>query len=151
MMQDILISDFSEPTFQEAFKNYFEELEISVKDWDGLFQEMNDEKDNKAFVRVAEDNNIVGFIQFKPIILSNWFFEEKLGFIREFWVAPEYRSQGHGRELLRLAESYLAQDDIRKTILTTDTAEEFYVKNGYRKDRAFTAANKDEVFVKDLG
>jgi len=150
-MQEILISDFSEPTFQEAFKIYFRELGINVNDWDGLFREMNDEKDNKAYVRIAENNNIAGFIQFKPITLSNWFFEEKLGFIREFWIAPEYRSQGHGTELLRLAESYFAQDDIRKTILTTDTAEEFYVKNGYRKDRAFTAANKDEVFVKDLG
>ena len=150
MMQNMLISDFSEPTFQEAFKIYFKELRISVSDWDGLFQEMNVEKDNKAYVRIAENNNIIGFIQFKPITLSNWFFEEKLGFIREFWIAPEYRSQGHGTELLRLAEAYFAQNDISKIILTTDTAEKFYIKNGYRKDRAFTAANQDEVFVKDL-
>lgn len=148
MIQDVLISDFSHPSFQAAFQLYFRELGISVKDWDGLFQEMNDEKDNKAFVRVTEDNSIVGFIQFKPIALSNWFFEEKLGFIREFWIAPAYRSQGHGTELLHLAESYFAQQGIGKTILTTDTAEKFYVRNGYRKDSAFTAANKDEVFVK---
>ena len=111
---------------------------------------MNDEKDNKAYVRIAENNNIVGFIQFKPITLSNWFFEEKLGFIREFWIAPQHRSQGHGAELLRIAEEFFGQNDIRKAILTTDTAERFYEKNGYRKDNAFTAANQDEVFVKNL-
>lgn len=149
MTQDILISDFSHPSFQAAFQLYFKELGINVKDWDGLFQEMNDEKDNKAFVRVTEDNSIVGFIQFKPITLSNWFFEENMGFIREFWIAGEYRNQGYGTELLHLAENYFAQNNIRKTILTTDTAEKFYVRNGYRKDQAFTAANKYEVFVKD--
>ncbi|MBR2402346.1 MAG: GNAT family N-acetyltransferase [Lachnospiraceae bacterium] len=150
MMQDILISDFSEPTFQQAFKEYFEELGINVKDWDGLFKEMNDEKDNKAYVRIAEDNTVVGFILFKLIELSNWFFREKLGFVREFWISSQHRSQGHGAELLQLAEEYFLQNDIRKAILTTDTAERFYEKNGYRKDNAFTAANQDEVFVKNL-
>lgn len=152
MVRDILISDFSEPLFQEAFKVYFAELGITeIKDWNGLFKEMDDEGDNKAYLRVTEDNTVVGFIQIKPITLFNWFFEEKLGFIREFWIAPAYRSQGHGTELLRLAESHFARKDIGKIILTTDTAEKFYEKNGYRKDRAFSAANKDEVFVKDLG
>lgn len=150
MVKDILISDFTELLFQQAFKEYFEELGVNVKDWDGLFKEMNDEEDNKAYVRVTEDNTVVGFIMFKPIELSNWFFREKLGFVREFWISPQHRSLGHGAELLRFTEEYFLQNDIRKAILTTDTAEKFYEKNGYRKDDAFTAANQDEVFVKDL-
>ena len=149
-MKDILISDFSEPLFQKAFQIYFGELGINVKDWDGLFKEMNDEEGNKTFLRVTEENDIAGFIMFKPIELSNWFFTEKLGFIREFWIANEYRNQGHGTALLQLAEEYFVQNDICKSILTTDTAENFYIKHGYRKDSAYTAANKDEVFVKDL-
>ena len=51
---DMLISDFSEPLFQTAFQTYFSELGITVRDWDGLFREMNDEGDNQAFVRTAE-------------------------------------------------------------------------------------------------
>ena len=149
-MKDILISDFSDVLFQEAFQLYFKELGINVKDWAGLFQEMNDEGDNKAYVRVTEDNVTVGFIMFKPIKLSNWFFEENMGFIREFWIDGAFRSQGHGSALLQVVETYFLENDIYKSILTTDTAERFYINNGYKKERAFSAANKDEVFVKDL-
>ena len=53
-LSDVLISDFSEPLFQTAFQTYFSELGITVRDWDGLFREMNDEGDNQAFVRTAE-------------------------------------------------------------------------------------------------
>lgn len=150
MVKDILISDFTELLFQQAFKEYFAELDINVEDWDGLFNEIDGEKDNKAYVRITEDNTVVGFILFMPIELSNWFFKEKIGFVREFWIAPQHRSQGHGAELLRLAEEYFLQNDIKKAILTTDMAEKFYEKNGYRKDDTFTAANQDEVFVKNL-
>lgn len=150
MVQDILISDFSHPSFQSAFQIYFKELGINVRDWDGLFQEMNDEKDNRAFVRVAEGNTIIGFIQFKPITLSNWFFEENMGFIREFWIAGEFRNSGHGSALLQLAESYFVQNNIYKSILTTDTAERFYISKGYKKDTCFVAKNEDDVFIKEL-
>ena len=33
---DALISDFTDPLFQRAFQQYFGELGIAVKDWDGL-------------------------------------------------------------------------------------------------------------------
>ena len=38
---DTLISDFFDSGFQKAFRQYFAELGIHVRDWDGLFQEMN--------------------------------------------------------------------------------------------------------------
>ena len=41
---DILISDFTDPLFRQAFTRYFEELGVSVRDWDALFQEMNKER-----------------------------------------------------------------------------------------------------------
>ncbi|HBR31548.1 MAG TPA: hypothetical protein DD733_05655 [Clostridiales bacterium] len=39
---------------------------------------------------------------------------------------------------------------MQKSILTTDTAEKFYEKNGYVKDSTIIAKNKDDVFVKEL-
>ena len=148
-MTDLLISDFMDARFQQAFQLYFEELGIRVKDWDGLFREMNADG-NAAYLRLAEDGGTVGFIQFKPIILSNWFFEEKAGFIREFWIAEAYRKQGHGAALLRMAEEYFIQQDIRRVLLTTDTATAFYEKHGYRKDSGIQAKNHDDVYVKEL-
>ena len=149
-LSDVLISDFSEPLFQTAFQTYFSELGITVRDWDGLFREMNDEGDNQAFVRTADDGSIIGFIQFKPIKLTSWFFEETCGFIREFWISNANRNAGHGSALLRLAESYFKEHGMYTSILTTDTAEHFYLKHGYRKAAGCKAKNEDEVFVKRL-
>ena len=150
---DKLITDFTDPVFQAAFKQYFAELGIDVKEWDGLFQEMNagagGEK-NAAWVRTASDGGVVGFIQFIPIRLTSWFFEETLGFIREFWVAEAFRGRGHGAELLALAEKYFLEHEICTTILTTDTTRRFYERRGYVRANGCRAKNKDEVFVKRL-
>ncbi len=147
---DNLITDFRNEKFQIAFKLYFDELEIVVKEWDKLFQQMNDEKNNLAYIRTDELGNIVGFIEFTVIPFSNWFFETKMGFIREFWIKKNFRSLGHGTELLKMAESYFLTQNIHKSILTTDSAEKFYIKNGYHKDCHIIAKNNDVVLIKAL-
>ena len=53
---------------------------------------MNKDQGNHAFVRLTKTDDVVGFIQFKPIELTNWFFCIKMGFIREFWIAKEFRN-----------------------------------------------------------
>ena len=150
---DKLITDFTDPVFQAAFKQYFAELGINVKDWDGLFHEMNagdgDEK-NAAYVRTGLDGGVTGFIQFVPMQFTSWFFEETLGFIREFWVAEPFRDRGHGTGLLTLAENHLLEHGICTAILTTDTAQRFYERRGYSRAHGCRAKNKDEVFVKRL-
>ena len=151
--RDVLITDFTDPVFQAAFKQYFGELGINVKDWDGLFQEMNtgsEGKKNAAYVRMAADGSAIGFIQFVPIRFTSWFFEETAGFIREFWVAEAFRNQGNGADLLALAEKHFLERGIYTTILTTDTAERFYERHGYVRAHGCEAKNKDEVFVKRL-
>ena len=149
-MQDMLITDFSTPVFQNAFRKYFAELGINVQDWDGLFREMTFEGGNRAFVRMDANETVVGFIMFKNEKLSNWFFEENIGFIREFWVCEEFRNNGHGSCLLRLAEEYFLGNGIRKAVLTTATAERFYEKHSYFRDDSYTAKNGDAVFIKHL-
>ena len=147
---DVKISDFVNLSFQNAFKQYFAELDVNVRDWDGLFKEMNDEGGNVAFVRIDESGEIVGFILLKPIKFTSWFFEENCGFIREFWVAEKCRNNGHGTALISLAEKHLIENDIYTSILTTDTAERFYDKHGYIKALGCKAKNKAPVFVKHL-
>lgn len=148
--RDILITNHTDSRFTEAFKRYFRELGINVQDWDGLFREMNSAEDNRSYVRFSENDEVIGFVQFLAVELSNWFFCERLGFIREFWVSGEYRNMGHGSELLELAEKYFADNGIMKVILTTDTAPAFYEARGYKRDKSFTAKNKDDVFIKEL-
>lgn len=150
---DTLISDFSDPGFQTAFRQYFAELGLTVEDWDGLFREMDRGEAgerNAAYLRTAAEGGVTGFLQFCPIRFTSWFFEETCGFIREFWVAQAYRNQGHGSELIALAERYFLEHGIYTSILTTDTAGRFYERRGYEKAAGCGAKNKDEVFVKRL-
>ena len=148
-MKDYIVKDFTDPRFQDSFKEYFKELEIEFEDWEDLFRQMNEEKDNIAIVRVDAEET-VGFIQFKIDYLENWFFKEEIGFIREFWVSSKYRNKRQGASLLKSAEDYFLEKKIYKTILTTYTASNFYIKQGYRKDESYKGLNNQDVFVKIL-
>ena len=140
---DNLISDFSDSLFQAVFKQYFSELGLHIRDWDGLFREMNADGGNLAFVMTSDSGNVIGFIQFKLLKFT-------CGFIREFWVADEYRNQAHGSALLALAEEHFLKNGIYTSILTTDTAAHFYEKHGYISAPGCKAKNQDAVFVKHL-
>ncbi len=147
---DRLISDFSDPRFQSAFRLYFDELGVRIKDWDGLWREMNGQEGNRAYLRVTDQGDTVGFLQFCPMVFHSWFFEAKAGFIREFWVAPAFRGQGHGAALLSLAEDCFRTQGLPCSILTSDTAPDFYRKHGYRAATGISARNHDPVFFKPL-
>ena len=150
---DFLISDFLDPRFQRAFQRYFAELGIQVRDWAGLFREMDrgdaGEK-NAAYVRQGPEGGVIGFILFIPIRFTSWFFEGTCGFIREFWVAEEYRGRGHGSALLDLAETWFVGRELYAAILTTNTAKAFYQRRGYAKAFGCRAKNQDDVFLKKL-
>ncbi len=150
--KDLFITDFKNPQFQTAFKTYFEEMNVTIKNWKKLFDCMNNDKngENYSYVRIDDNGETVGFIQFTAITMNSWFFSTDMGFIREFWVNEKYRKQGHGKELLTLAENYFKEKDICYAILTTDTAEQFYLKNGYEKNPHIAAVNKMDVYVKRL-
>lgn len=147
--QNIFLEDFQDPRFRRAFQQYFAWLDVKIRDWEGLFREMDqDGRGTRGYLRLNGAGEALGFIQFCPMELEGWFFQKKLGFIREFWVAPEHRSQGHGSALLDLAEGWFLSQGFSGSILTTDTAPEFYEKHGYRRDPGFTAKNHDPVYVK---
>lgn len=144
------ITDFSNSIFQSAFKQYFQELGIIVSDWEDLFKQMNKDKETIAFIRYNNNNDCIGFIQVKPTIFSNDFFEEPYGFIRELWINKKYRLCGHGAALMKLAEEYFYKNGIYKSILTTSTAPEFYKKLDYKISFSCKAKNNDPVYIKQL-
>ena len=146
----ILLSDFRDIRFRSAFQMYFSELGISVRDWEGLFREMDEEKANRAFLLLNAKEEALGFLQFQITSFSNWFFEEPLGFIREFWVHPSCRRQGYGGTLLRLTEAYFMEHGAYRSILTADDAVAFYLARGYNRAPGIKAKNHLEVLVKPL-
>lgn len=147
---DILINHYDDQAFQTAFHRYFDELGVKVSNWDGLFAEMSQSGSDYAWVRREESGAVVGFIQFTAMEMNSWFFTAKCGFLREFWITPELRRQGHGGQLLQMAEDWLRAQGCAYAILTTDTAPDFYRKHGYTLQRGIQAKNKDDVYVKTL-
>lgn len=150
-VKDLLITDFTDPVFQGMFKEYFGELEVKVNDWEGLWTEMNTQNGgNLAYIRIC-GGEPVGFIQFTEIILEGWFLKERCGFIREFWVAKQFRKQGHGTELLCLAEKHLKNSGINRIVLTAEENEQrFYLSRGYRICESIEAKNHMAVSVKEV-
>lgn len=146
----ILLSSFKDPRFRSAFQNYFAELDIPVSDWDGLFQEMDQEGCNLAFLLPSEDGGAAGFLQFQLTSFSHWFLEEKFGFIREFWVDPAFRSKGLGTMLLETVEQYCMEHGAYRVLLTADDAVDFYLARGYRKALGAQAKNRLAVLTKNL-
>ena len=85
----------------------------------------------------------------RPIgVIMGYFvpFQGKKGFqIVEFLVQPERQNQGIGSKLLNRLESNLKQDDYDLISLLTakdSSAESFYVKYGYKRDRKIVLLNK---------
>lgn len=144
-----LIRDYSHSAFQTVFHRYFDEMGIAVNNWPGLFDQMTDDAE-PTFLRKDENGRIIGFIQFTKIIMTSWFFEDRCGFIREFWVDPSCRSQGHGTALLNAAENWLRKQGLCRVLLTTDTAEVFYLRHGYLREESMIARNNAPVYVKLL-
>ena len=147
---DTLITDFTDAAFQTAFQTYFGELGVRVTNWAGLFQEMEASGENVTYIRRDEKGDVTSFIQFTTVDMGCWFFTAKCGFVREFWVREDLRKQGHGSQLLRLAEDWLKQQGCLCALLTTDTAPAFYRKHGYVHEPGIQARNKDAVYVKRL-
>lgn len=148
-MKYISLTDFHNPHFTIAFKEYFSEFEITVSHWDQCFDRMNSQGDNQAFL-VFDNQEVIAFLMFRMDMLDHWFFQEKICFIREFWVKKSYRDKHIGSDLLMHTEQFAKQQDVHKVILTSDSAELFYEKNGYTVDRSYTPRNNNPVFIKYL-
>ncbi len=149
---DTLMTDLTDAAVRTAFRAYYEELGVHVTNWEGLFAEISNSPDC-FFVRRNQNGDVIGFLLFTMTEAATaWrgFFTTRLGCIEEFWVAPEYRAQGHGTALLHLAEKHFVQLGCAYAILTTDTAPRFYEKQGYKLQKGITAKNKADVYVKSL-
>lgn len=152
IFNDTLMMDLTDAAVQNAFRVYYEELGVKVTNWEGLFAEISASPDC-FFVRRNQNGEVIGFLLFTMTGAETaWrgFFSTYLGCIEEFWIAPEHRKQAHGTALLRLAEKHFVQLGCAYAILTTDTAPQFYEKQGYRLQKGITAKNKSNVYVKPL-
>lgn len=146
---DVVVNQYQDEVFQEAFKRYFGELGVKVTRWGELFAEMS-EGPHWSILRKDGAGKVIGFLMYRVVEDENAFFSSRLGFIEEFWVAPEVRSQGHGGQLFQQAEAALKEAGCAYVLLTTETAEKFYLRRGYAHQPGIRAKNSQRVFAKVL-
>lgn len=151
-MYFLYIEDHLDPLFMNIFKCYFNELKINVESWNNLFEEMNNSilKMGLQTMILLEGKQTMGFIQFQVEELRNWFFKEKIGFIRELYVCNEYRNNKYGTQLVNKAFEHFTQNNVYKVLLTTNTAERFYLKIGFRRDDSYQAINEIPTYMINL-
>ena len=72
------------------------------------------------------------------------------GYIMEFYVLPEYRRKGHGREMLSHLESFFAENGIKQIYLTADpvTGKPFWEAMGFISTGEICPDNGQEIYEK---
>lgn len=143
------LTDFSRPAFRQAFERYFAELEVSVDDWEAVYREMA-AAGAQALLLSSSEGSVAAFLLYAALPFSSSFFEGNAAFVQEFWVEPSLRRQGLGRRLLHSAEKLFTAQGLNLVLLTSDTAENFYLHCGYHRAAGIRAKNGCPVFLRCL-
>lgn len=78
--------------------------------------------------------------------------EKGYGTIMGFYIKPEYRRQGYGREMFLHIENVLKRDGAPKIYLTPDgvTGEPFWTALGFENSGNLDPDNKKFIYIKDM-
>lgn len=148
-LTEMSLSHFSHPGFRRAFERYFAGLGETVQDWEAVYRQMAS-SGAQALLLCSPDGETAAFLLYAALPFSSAFFEGHAAFIQEFWIDPSLRGQGIGRHLLHRAEARFAARGLSLVLLTSDTAEEFYLRCGYRRAAGIRAKNDCPVFLRCL-
>jgi len=74
------------------------------------------------------------------------------GYVMEFYVKPEFRRMGYGREMNRRLEALFRADGVKNLYLTADpvTGRPFWEAMGYHATGEIMPENKMEIYEKEL-
>ncbi len=141
--------------FQQAFREYFAEYGVVLKEHTDVFDELQKACDTEGMTSFLlwENEKIIAFVlyQVEQFASSSGFFSEKVGYIRELWVQKEHRRQGLATRLMEECFGDFRTEEVKKVLLTYDEdAEKFYLKLGFVYDDSYIAKNGLNCFVKTI-
>lgn len=147
--------------FTEMFLDYFindENVKYDVKLLEkNLIQNtiLKQYEKQVIFIDILKSNKkCLGFIIYQiDSENSDWNEKPGQGFIREFYISPNYRRCGLGSYLLSNIENKLMALGVSKVYLTASNKEyvkTFYIKNGYLGTNENSEFNKLEYFEKNI-
>lgn len=98
-------------------------------------------------------SEIIGFLYGKIVLPEdNGYKKVRYGYITEFYVLPEYRRNGYGRNMYRFLESFFISKQIKQLYLTADpvTGKPFWEKLGFIRTGEISSKNKQEIYEKTI-
>ncbi len=107
---------------------------------------------NMHFELVMKDNNPIGIAMFAIDTGTVYgLLESGYGVITGFYICPEHRRKGYGKEFFSHIESVLINDGAPKIYLTPDgvTGEPFWVSLGFENSGKFDPDDKKFIYIKD--
>lgn len=125
------------PIFADMMTDYMTELDCGIPEEiiRGKLSDLIDSLCEKGIIRVSiayEGRNPAAFSVFQiDREDSDWCKRPGWGFIREYYVVPEYRKQGTGRTLAQHTENELHRMGAENLYLTSDGAVPFWQKCGW--------------------
>lgn len=74
------------------------------------------------------------------------------GYVMEFYILPEYRRKGFGRQMFRHLESFFKENGVKQIYLTADpvTGKPFWEQLGFISTGEISPENKQEIYKKEL-
>lgn len=99
------------------------------------------------------NNEVIGLAMFAIDLGTVYGLLEKgYGTIMGFYIKPEYRRQGYGREMFLHIESILRYDGAPKIHLTPDgvTGEPFWTALGFENSGKFDPDDEKYIYIKDI-
>lgn len=99
------------------------------------------------------ENNLIGFLYGKIDHPEHkGYIKVGYGYIMEFYVLPEYRRKGYGRQMYAHLEELLKNDGAKKLYLTSDpvTGKPFWESLGFVYSGEKSPENSQDIYEKDL-
>ena len=118
--------------FMTLFRQYFKGFSMEAPP--ALFDMI--EKDTQTYdhkiIMLYEDTLPIGFCMFQIDTPENpWCMKVGAGDIRELFIVPTHRKQGHGSTLINQVKQYCLDKGVEEILLTSDAHESFWASNGF--------------------
>ena len=149
-----LITEKDYSDFEKLFCDYYAELDCE-DDPLHLFREyvLPDLEANLfEAATISQEEKLLGFVIYQiDDVLNDWNFKEGFGDVRDLYIAPAFRQQGLGANLLSFAEKRLSDAGAQQIyVLPTEESESFFKNRGYFDSGEYCPEADNKVFCKTI-
>ncbi len=115
---------------------------------------INIQGDYDRHLELCYDNDVL--IGFYYCMVDHYghkgFIKPEYGYIMEFYVIPEFRRKGYGKDMFRRIEFLFASHETQRIYLTSDpvTGKPFWLSNGFINTGEISPENRLEIYEKEV-